>query len=665
LRAAARTDFVVVMVPPRSARSAPSFARRQSLLLLVAVLLPSLVLVGVGARMIVQEGELDSGRQAAARRRAVTDFRQQLLARLERARLRELRGLSTGGSAYGDSAIVLVARVVSGTLVLPWQDDSATRSFARGLEDTAFASALEDAQRAVRGPAPARGAAFRRARLRAPSPAHASYAALFEAHILAEPARYARILDLMALPLAQRDEFGVPFALYAGRMAAESATDTASRARLRRFVEGAAADLLSARNLSPPACYLLRDVAAHAGRSDIAEAVQRRCAELDLGERLASDATVLALAASRSDGTPIWAYWPGGDWLVSESAEGQARVLVAVRPRDALHGLTSDPAARIRSATGNAEPLGPDFPGAYVRLTPPVDAGDRGAMQMMFYVAVLLVVLGLGATSARLLWRDVHREAQVTALRAQFVSGVTHELKTPLTAIRMYAETLREHPDVGGAARETYLGTIVGESERLTRLLDNVLDFSRIERGQRSYASHPLRLDDVVRSVARTMEHPLAQQGFAMRVSLPPGAVSVEGDRDALEQAILNLLTNAMKYSADERAIELSLTTDGPTAVIEVADRGIGIPESEQERIFEQFYRVRDHEGRGITGAGLGLTIVRDVTEAHGGRVTVRSEPDNGTRFAMHIPLAPSPDAIRRPGDAPLADAPLGARLHA
>jgi signal transduction histidine kinase len=184
-----------------------------------------------------------------------------------------------------------------------------------------------------------------------------------------------------------------------------------------------------------------------------------------------------------------------------------------------------------------------------------------------------------------------------------------------------------------------FLDTIVSESERLTRLLNNVLDFSRIERGQKTYRLEPAPLSDVVQAAVRTIQYPLAQQGFVLDLDVGDGIPAIAVDRDALQQAILNLLTNAMKYSGTQREIGLRLCAENGTAQIQVSDRGIGIPETEQSRIFEKFYRVPIPENREIAGTGLGLSLVAHVAEAHGGRVQVESRPGEGSTFSIHLPL--------------------------
>src|SRR4030095_10431006 len=181
----------------------------------------------------------------------------------------------------------------------------------------------------------------------------------------------------------------------------------------------------------------------------------------------------------------------------------------------------------------------------------------------------------------------------------------------------------------------------VNESERLTRLLNNVLDFSRIERGQKNYHLQPAILSDVIESAARTMRFPLSQQGFDLRVDInevPPVPI----DRDAVEQAVLNLLSNAIKYSGESREVALRLSRQNGHALIQVEDHGLGIPAEEQKRIFEKFYRVPTPENRAISGTGLGLALVAHIAEAHGGRVEVNSTLGKGSTFSIRLPIGAS-----------------------
>jgi signal transduction histidine kinase len=228
-------------------------------------------------------------------------------------------------------------------------------------------------------------------------------------------------------------------------------------------------------------------------------------------------------------------------------------------------------------------------------------------------------------------------------LRSQFVSSVSHELKTPLTAIRMFAETLRLGRAKDPATQMEYLDTIVNESERLTRLLNNVLDFSKIEQGKRIYHPAPASLAEIVRTAARAMEYPLKQQGFALDVRIDESLPQIHVDRDSIEQAVLNLLSNAMKYSGESRTIGLSVRREDDYALIQVIDKGVGIDPKDQTRIFEKFYRVPTRENQSLPGTGLGLALVAHIAKAHDGSVRVESAPGEGSTFSILLPLENEP----------------------
>jgi signal transduction histidine kinase len=255
----------------------------------------------------------------------------------------------------------------------------------------------------------------------------------------------------------------------------------------------------------------------------------------------------------------------------------------------------------------------------------------------LFFIAPGMMAF-VAIAGAYLLFRDMRREMHLAQLRSQFVSSVSHELKTPLTAIRMFAENLQSRPEAARMQSE-YLDIIVNESERLSRLVDNVLDFSKIEQGSKLYTMRPVSLDEVVRTAARSIEYPLAQKGFTLKVEAENVIELVRGDADALRQAILNLLINAMKYSGASREIGLCLSAADHHAQIRVSDHGVGIPLADQQRIFERFYRVASPENKLVSGAGLGLALVRHIAEAHGGTVDVESAPGQGSAFTIRLPL--------------------------
>jgi signal transduction histidine kinase len=254
-------------------------------------------------------------------------------------------------------------------------------------------------------------------------------------------------------------------------------------------------------------------------------------------------------------------------------------------------------------------------------------------------VTALLLVIGVTLLGGYLLLHDMERETRMVRLRSDFVASVSHELKTPLTAIRMFAETLRDRESADPELRADYLDTIVGESERLTRLINNVLDLSRIEQGQKTYERTPSSLPEITRRAARAVEYPLSLEGFRLSMDIDEGLPPVTVDADSVEQAVLNLLTNAMKYSGTSREIDLSLGRQNGHAVISVRDAGVGVSTDELPRLTEKFYRASSRENDRVPGTGLGLTIVDHTARAHGGHVTAQSQLGEGSTFSIHIPL--------------------------
>ncbi len=289
-----------------------------------------------------------------------------------------------------------------------------------------------------------------------------------------------------------------------------------------------------------------------------------------------------------------------------------------------------------------AVPFREGFPHWRIALYQPDGPSPRQAVRRQvaiftaaFGVLLLVVVAGIVAT-----YRLVRRETEMAALKADFVANVSHDLKTPLSVIRMFGETLEMGRLPDEAARREYYRVITRESERLTRLIDNVLDFSRIERGRRTYAPVPTAVEPLVRETLEAFSVPLAQQGFKVDVQVAPDLPEVPIDADAVGQALANLIDNAIKYSADRKSLSVEARIEQDQLALGVADEGIGIPREEQTRIFDKFYRVGRSETQGRRGSGVGLALVRHVAEAHGGRVTVTSRPGAGSRFTLWFPLS-------------------------
>jgi len=285
-------------------------------------------------------------------------------------------------------------------------------------------------------------------------------------------------------------------------------------------------------------------------------------------------------------------------------------------------------------------PFGEALPAWRVALYEPAglaprDTVRRQAMSFMAAFALLLGLIGIGLVAT---YRLQRRESEIARLKSDFVANVSHDLKTPLSLIRMFAETLEMDRVPDEARRREYYAVLTRESERLSRLIDNVLDFSRIESGRQRYDIGHGPVEPVVHEVIESFRHPLHQQGFSVDVSIAPDLPDVPLDAEALKQALANLLDNAMKYSADRRKIRVAARREDGGVAVEVADEGIGIPIPERERIFEKFYRVGRSDTQGRRGSGVGLALVKHIVEAHRGRVTVDGGPGEGSRFTLHLP---------------------------
>ncbi|MBM3744882.1 MAG: HAMP domain-containing histidine kinase [Acidobacteria bacterium] len=604
-------------------------AHRQTLLFLGAVVVPSAVLMALGIRTIRQDEELRLKRRSEERLRIVELARQELLARLEGVRLRATAGQVTPR----DRAVGMLARFASGRLMMPWETAVADRE-----ADGAFQGALQQAERQLhqlRDPVGA-SAQARAAALKARTRAQRARADLLLAACLSAQGHQKATRDvvrgLLRLNPQPVDEFGVPYAFYATQRLLEGA----SSAEQREVLEGLS-QALETTWLSPVAAHMAADLSARLGAAGLHEVAAQHASEL---ERLADLPSVLPTLEKA--GPQGWISFGKPPWLLGLTGQpgDPDRLLIAVRAQELLAAIRLPVGARWDlGGTTDATPLGEPFSGLRLAILPdPV--GNRNGSGRLFFVAALLLVVSVAAFSAWLLNRDVRREARLARLRSQFVSSVSHELRTPISTIRTCAELL----DMGriGDTRQVseYLRAIIGESDRLSRLVDGVLDFARTEQGERAYHFQSVSLADVIQSAVRELEYQLAQGGFDLRIDADPEVPDVRADPEALAQAVGNLLSNAMKYSGERRQIEVSLRRDGRHAVVRVRDHGIGIAPEEHARIFEGFYRAPLPDGREVPGAGLGLTIVDQIVKAHGGQVTVESQPGQGSTFSLWLPIS-------------------------
>ncbi len=237
---------------------------------------------------------------------------------------------------------------------------------------------------------------------------------------------------------------------------------------------------------------------------------------------------------------------------------------------------------------------------------------------------------------------SLYGEMRLAQKKASFVANVSHELKTPLTSIRLFVDMLRQGRQRDPARSAEYLARIETETERLTRLINSVLDFSALERGTRRYQRGRADLGEIARSVGEGERQHLEAAGFAFRLLPVEGPLPVEADGEAVKQVILNLLSNAEKYSPSVKDIEVEAGREGELCTVRVRDRGVGIPERLREKVFQEFFRVDDSLTARVKGTGLGLTIARRIARDHGGDLSCRGREGGGSEFILRLPAAGS-----------------------
>lgn len=242
---------------------------------------------------------------------------------------------------------------------------------------------------------------------------------------------------------------------------------------------------------------------------------------------------------------------------------------------------------------------------------------------------LLLVAMLLGI---HLILRDIAREKRLVQLRADFISNVTHELKTPLTSIYMFTESLFLGRVKPGTAKNEYLLVILKESERLKRMISNILEFSKMENGKPDYFFTVTNMSALINAVLQEMDYWLEKENFEVSTELDE-SIEMKVDADKLKQAFVNLISNAVKYSGTEKKLDIKLYRNEKQVVFEFRDRGIGISPKQLSRVFEKFYRAEPKEG--ISGTGLGLTVVKEIVEAHNGTIKVDSQISKGSKFSV------------------------------
>lgn len=368
-----------------------------------------------------------------------------------------------------------------------------------------------------------------------------------------------------------------------------------------------------------------------------------------------------------ADDAPAEAVWllpaPGGGlvWLHRQDRlhrELEARLQRLLEPlgyqaRLVAQANEAPAAARVETPAVLQASLGSVLPGWDLRLDASVAAASQARLarrQAAFQIASAVSAVVLGAVLAFLAIRRFLQRVRMTELRHDFLTTVSHELRTPMTSIRMLIESLVDDPNPQPDRTRSYLEVVSRETQRLGRLVDDYLTFARLERGGMNYDFQPTAPEVVVEAAVRSVAPRFASPGCGFRTEVAADLPRVRADAPSLTTALLNLLENAHKYTGTDKRILLTVTRCGSTVCFAVTDNGRGFDPRHRTRIFEKFHRL-EASGGPVTGAGLGLHIVKSIVEAHGGRVEVETTPGEGSRFALHVPVIP--DEALRPDDSP------------
>ena len=319
-------------------------------------------------------------------------------------------------------------------------------------------------------------------------------------------------------------------------------------------------------------------------------------------------------------------------------ADAQQNVIVTVQDNQGNRVLATQEVKGQDDETSTALPFFSDWKvGIRSRYMTP-DEWARWNFNVSLTLSAFMTVMLLGGVVLAL--RTASREIRLSQMKTDFVSNVSHELRTPLSSIRVFGEFLK----LGRVKDEEkiceYGEFIETESRRLTQLINNILDFSKIESGRKTYQFERANVTELISATLKTFDVQLKQQGFSIIFETPRAPLrQAVVDTDALAQAFINLLDNAVKYSGEARQIHIRLAEQDNFLTVSITDHGVGIPREEQSKIFDKFYRVSTGLVHDVKGSGLGLSLVTHIVKAHHGRITVESEPGRGSTFTIHLPV--------------------------
>jgi signal transduction histidine kinase len=352
---------------------------------------------------------------------------------------------------------------------------------------------------------------------------------------------------------------------------------------------------------------------------------------------------------SVEDGSAAIAFWSEEPFaaIVLGAPYVRDHLLPAVERNDVSASLSTQTGEHLAGSPSVDDPLEVSYSLAGdVPLRLQVWRTDPGALskaverRQQLSVAMLAVLVALLGFGGYITLRTVRAELAVAQMKSDFVSTVSHEFRSPLASINQLGEMLRDGIVGDDSRRQEYYGMIVTESQRLRRLVENVLDFARMEDGRKQYRFEAVDSVEWLREVAADFQAQVAPRGFAVETDIPSDLPPIVVDRENLATAVKNLLDNAVKYSPESRTVRVEARANGEGISIAVRDRGIGIGEEDQPRIFDRFYRGGGELSREVKGVGLGLNLVHHIVSAHGGTIDVESRQGEGSTFTIHLKAA-------------------------
>jgi signal transduction histidine kinase len=280
------------------------------------------------------------------------------------------------------------------------------------------------------------------------------------------------------------------------------------------------------------------------------------------------------------------------------------------------------------------------FPWTLIAIQPGYEKLESDIkVELIIYGLLIIIILILMFFGVIVLLRDINRETESILLKTEFVHNVSHELKTPLSLIRLYGETLLLKENLSDEDRKDGLLIITKESERLSHMINNILDFSKIEMGRKEFDLKTGNLAEVVGNTLNSYRYHFVKKGFKIKEGIDEDIPKVMFDPDAVEGILINLFSNVIKFSTNVKEIMLGLKKNPEGIRLILADKGVGIPPEELPNIFNRFYRVKGTTDYDASGSGLGLTLVKHIVDAHGWQIEVDSTPGQGSIFSITIPL--------------------------